>query len=155
MDDYITKHGDALSHEEGIIVHGCNCHGVMGAGIAKSIKNCFPNAYNVYRHEYENNGLFLGNITYTMVLPNKIIVNANTQYDTGTDKRYVNYEAVAKCFSKVLELADLQYSKTGKKLDIVFPMIGAGLAGGNWKIIETIILETIGNKYRKILYLFP
>lgn len=153
--DYTIKHGDALAVETGIIVHGCNCHGVMGGGIALSVRNRFPAAYEVYRKKYEVSGLKLGEITCAEVAPNKIIVNANTQYDMGGDRRYVNYEAVAQCFEAVKMLARSMEGPGHPKLNIVFPMIGAGLAGGNWTIIETIILETIKHEFPMILYVFP
>ena len=48
--------GDVLSIKEGIIVHGCNCQGVMGGGVALSIRNQFPTVYNLYRKQYELQG---------------------------------------------------------------------------------------------------
>jgi O-acetyl-ADP-ribose deacetylase (regulator of RNase III) len=164
--NYFQFNGDALSPETGIIVHGCNCQGVMGAGIAAQVVKRFPTAFEVYRDKYESstlggsghgdfNGLNLGEITFAEVAPFKFIVNANTQYSCGGNKRYVDYEAVAKCFEKVKALAEIIEESNGRRLDIIFPMIGAGLAGGNWKIIETIILETIGDHFTKKLYIFP
>lgn len=42
-------HGDliklALTGDFDVIVHGCNCFNTMGAGIAKTIKQTFPEAY--------------------------------------------------------------------------------------------------------------
>jgi len=153
--NYIKLNGDTLSPETGIIVHGCNCQGVMGAGIAAQVRSRYPAAYEIYVKKHRISGLKLGEITYAEVAPNKIIVNANTQFSCGVDRRYVDYEAVATCFEAVKILARSMEGPGHEKLDIVFPMIGAGLAGGNWKIIETIILETIGNEFRKILYVFP
>jgi O-acetyl-ADP-ribose deacetylase (regulator of RNase III) len=161
--NYVTLNGDALSVPTGIIVHGCNCQGVMGAGIAAQVKKRYPGAYQVYRDKYEsketlsgvNCGLKLGDITWAEVEPNKFIVNANTQYSCGGDKRYVDYEALANCFEKIKSFADDVDTVREVELDVVFPMIGAGLAGGNWKIIETIILETLGDSITKKLYLFP
>ena len=167
---YQIKHGDVLNANNCIIVHGTNCCGVMGAGVAYQIKNRFPEVYDAYIEKYKSkqtkyntdngsnlvfDGLKLGEISYGQVGPFKFIVNANTQFNCGTDKRYADYEAIAKCFENVKILHTEIYAKTGLKLDIVFPMIGAGLAGGNWNIIETIILETLGNEFIKILYKFP
>lgn len=149
------QHGDVLNIEQGIIVHGCNCNGVMGAGIALQIKNRFPAAFESYSKKYQTRGLFLGEITVAQINPSKIIVNANTQQNTGANKRQVNYEAIAECFEKVLLLANETKEYTGERLDIVFPMIGAGLGGGNWNIIESIIDETIPDEFNKILYKFP
>ena len=154
MYNYTIKHGDALAVDTGIIVHGCNCWGVMGAGIAAQVRSRYPTAYEVYMKKHSTDGLKLGEITSAEVAPNKIIVNANTQFNCGGDRRYVNYEAVAECFEAVKMLARLMEGAGHPKLDIVFPMIGAGLAGGNWTIIETIILETIKNEFPMVLYKF-
>lgn len=147
--------GNALEIPQGIIVHGCNSHGVMGAGIALEVKRCFPLVFQVYREEYEKNGLKLGELTFAEVAPFKIIVNAITQGDYGHGTRQVDYEAVVTCFENVLEIAQMIEDETGKKLDIVFPMIGAGLGGGNWNIIEKIIDETIPDHFNKILFKLP
>lgn len=55
--------GDVLTNpDSNIIMHGCNCQGVMGSGIAKQIKLLFPEAYEHYRKIYLKNGLGLGDI---------------------------------------------------------------------------------------------
>lgn len=162
-----TRENNVLAVKSGIIVHGCNCQGVMGGGIAIQVRKFFPKAYDVYIKVHHGEGLKLGGITYAVVgrdldIPShpatKIIVNANTQDDFGTYQRQVNYEAVAQCFEKVKDLAHQFIDPVipDRKLDILFPMIGAGLGGGNWKIISTIIDETIPDHlgFKKILYLY-
>lgn len=163
--------GDVLDVEEGIIVHGCNCLGVMGSGIAVAVKNRFPKVYEAYRAIHETpEGLRLGEIIPVRVGENKWIVNAMTQQRTG-GIRAVDYEAVARCFEKVNDLAaeilfsqsrvlrfeqfnDIE-SKTSATVPICFPMIGAGLGGGNWNIIATIIDETINDSFEKKVYVLP
>ena len=56
----IYKKGDLLTTDADIIVHGCNCQGVMGSGVAKQIKEKFPNAYTIYKQREEEIGLRLG-----------------------------------------------------------------------------------------------
>jgi len=150
-------HGNALDVKKGIIVHGCNCQGIMGGGIALEVKKRYPQAYEVYRGLYERLGLTLGEVQPVMVdldldTP-KIIVNAMTQDKIGTHRRQVNYDAVAACFEQVAAWAEV-YKHTYGPLDIIFPAIGAGLGGGNWNIIRTIIDETIPDDFRKILVTF-
>ena len=43
------KNGDLLNVTEGIILHGCNGQGVMGAGVAKAIKMKYPEAFTAYK----------------------------------------------------------------------------------------------------------
>jgi O-acetyl-ADP-ribose deacetylase (regulator of RNase III) len=148
-----TKYGDVLNVDTGIIVHGCNCYGVMGSGIARSIKERFPTAYQVYREKFESSGLKLGEITYVEVSDRKWIVNANTQQGTGSG-RQVSYDAIVSCFEKVFLLASLIKVDELTAPNIIFPKIGAGLGGGDWEIISTIIDVTIPDEFQKTLYLY-
>ena len=34
---------------EQYLAHGTNCHGVMGSGVAKAVRNKFPEAYTEYK----------------------------------------------------------------------------------------------------------
>lgn len=142
--------GDVLSIEEGIIVHGCNAMGRMGAGIAKQIKDRFPVAYSAYKTEERINGLRLGSITVARVADDKHIVNGITQETFGGDpnKVYVDYDAVRQVFRRVNMVAE----ETG--LPVHFPMIGCGLANGHWETIARIIDEEISDEIGKHLWLF-
>lgn len=138
--------GNVLSVSEGIIVHGCNCLGVMGAGVAAEVRRRYPKAYETYVSMYETEGLRLGDIHFVPVeyvnnLPTKVIVNAMTQQNVGTHTRQVNYEAIATVFERVV-YAQKEHTL---HLPIYFPRIGAGLAGGDWEIIEKIIDKTISD----------
>jgi O-acetyl-ADP-ribose deacetylase (regulator of RNase III) len=152
----VEKEGSALDAPRGIIVHGCNAHGVMGGGFAYAVKNKYPGAYQAYREVYESKGLKLGNVIYHVETSDIIIANAVTQYDMGSDKRYVDYEAVAVAFEDInkttLHLSELGAKYGGKPFPIVFPAIGAGLAGGNWNIISTIIDETLDSSLENHYY---
>lgn len=146
-----TVHGDVLAVERGIILHGCNAQGVMGSGIARQVKEKFPVAYTKYKMTEQEEGLELGTINIASIVPKqKYIINCITQNLYGEYQRQVDYEAVAECME---ELAD-RLRVTEFNLPICFPQIGAGLGGGNWKIISTIIDEIIPDKYEKILYLY-
>lgn len=137
--------GDILANvKRGIIVHGCNAQGVMGGGIALQIKNMYPKAYTGYLHMLENHEKAgcadcLGSVAMVRISPGKdlYIANAITQDFYGTDRRHVNYEAVAHAFELIKRENEIL------NLPIHYPMIGAGLAGGNWTIISTIIDETL------------
>lgn len=149
-----VERGNVLKQERGFIVHGCNCKGVMGGGIALQIRNQFPAAYKAYKDNEANAGLMLGSISFAEVKPDLFIVNAYTQDEYGTYQRQVNYEAVAQCFQHVVTLAEDIVEARNTKLPIMFPKIGAGLAGGNWNIIQTIIDKTVPESFHKILFVF-
>lgn len=139
-----TIKGDILRINQGIIVHGCNAQGVMGSGIALQIKDQFPKAYEIY----VGSPMILGYISVARINSQKIIVNAITQNLYGrSGKRFVNYEAIAECFERIIE----NFSHL-ENLPICFPSIGAGLGGGDWDIIKTIIDRTVPNEYEKNHY---
>ena len=130
----------ALDGKYNAIVHGCNCFCKMGSGIALQIKTIFPQAYEADCRTLNGEIKKLG--TYTKVdIPYEYnnredvltIINAYTQYNYGTDKMNVDYDAIEKVFVLI--------NKDYANMNIGIPMIGAGLAGGDWDKISGIINE--------------
>ena len=110
-----------------VIVHGCNCFHAMGGGIARIIAAEFPEALQADKATPHGERGKLGTISVAQVetaAGRLSIVNAYTQFDYGTDRRQVDYEAISQCFEAVA-------ARFGDKR-IGYPMIGAGLAGGDW-----------------------
>lgn len=146
------KKGDLLDVTEGVIVHGCNMLGVMGAGVAKAISEKYPDCYARYKLALEDpwQKPKLGTIIWWIDKTEKLfIANGLTQETCGGDSsiRYANYVAIANVFRLVMS------SNTGYESDIHFPKIGAGLANGDWNIIEQIINDSDPHdKYRKVCW---
>jgi len=124
-----------------VIVHGCNCMHVFGAGIAKEIKERYPQAYEEdlkttaiipYDHKLGSCSMAVerGEGDHTFY-----IVNAYTQVGYGTDKRYVDYNAVYDVFKYLGE--NFSDSRIG------YPLIGAGLGGGKWMMISQVINDAL------------
>lgn len=135
--------GDLLEKidEFNVIVHGCNCFCVMGAGIALQIKKKFPQAYMADLDTVAGDKSKLG--TYTKAMHNQTtIINAYTQYST-TNEVNVDYNAIREVFTKL----NKHYS--GSLVGI--PKIGAGLAGGDWDKIYNIISEVTPDLYIKVI----
>jgi len=133
--DLIEK---TLNHEFDVIVHGCNCQCVMGAGIAKTIKQKFPEAYQADLQTSAGNREKLGTFSSASVIirgKKVIIVNAYTQFDWQGSGVKVDYDAVRNVFKLI--------KKEFSGLRIGYPAIGAGLAGGDWQIISQIIDEEL------------
>jgi O-acetyl-ADP-ribose deacetylase (regulator of RNase III) len=107
--------------------------GVMGSGVAKAIREKYPEAYSAYRKQEEIDGLKLGTYSSVITKDNKLIINAITQKYYGRDgKKYVSYDAISAVAKTLNEL----YENTS----IAIPKIGAGLGGGSWDVIEKILL---------------
>lgn len=117
-----------------VIVHGCNCHHTMGAGIALQIRKEFPQAFEADLRTPLSDPAKLG--TYSVAYDGPLaIVNAYTQFDFGTDKPNVDYRAIADVFSLIAK------DFAGKKIG--YPKIGAGLAGGDWVRISKLIDDAL------------
>ncbi len=126
----------AINGNFDVIIHGCNCFCSMGAGIARSIAERFPEAYIADQRTIIGDRSKLG--TYTSVTINNLkIINAYTQYDCGGPKP-IDYNAVETVFTK------LNYD-LAPALKIGIPLIGAGLAGGDWNTIQSIINRVTPN----------
>jgi len=116
-----------------VIVHGCNCFCTMGAGIAKTIRDKWPEVYEVDCKTSRGDINKLG--TYTMCdVGGVIVVNAYTQY-RYTGHKPVDYDAIKTVMQRIKK------DFAGKKIGM--PLIGAGLAGGSWSKIESIISEEL------------
>lgn len=133
------KFGDILVLSKGVIVHGCNAQGVMGSGIAGQIKTKYPNCYRVYKDicDFAETKDSLMGLVIPYAENDLIILNAITQLNFGKDgKQYVSYKAIQDAFKTVAE------SMVAAGIEEVnYPLIGAGLGGGNWSIISNIIEE--------------
>ena len=124
-----------------IIVHGCNCLNTMGSGIAKEIRERYPQAYEADTKFSQMNtpeeklGKFsVAFNTFEPEVHQFVIVNAYTQLNfmpRGVDHfEYASFEVILK---KMLH----EYGT----FKIGFPRIGQGLAGGNPERINQMLSD--------------
>lgn len=139
------RKGNLLDVTRGVIIHGCNSHGVMGSGVALAVKNKYPGAYELYREQCIESkdapALLLGSVIVYEVNDDLLVANMITQKDFGTHKRQVNYGAIARGFDDLEE-----YYANMPGLVFHFPKIGAGLGGGDWEVIAEIIEQMCPNR---------
>ena len=114
-----------------VIAHGCNCFCAMGAGIAPQMADAFGcDKFPMEDSKYSGLESKLGTIDYKTV-NDIIVVNAYTQYGFGG--RPFDYSA----FAQIVDTMNKEFK--GKHIGL--PKIGAGLAGGSWPVIKSIIHE--------------
>lgn len=143
----VYRTGDLLSSSCKVILHGTNAQGVMGSGIAKQIRKKWPNVYEIYHLRYKTFGLNLGDIIPVFTVDGRVVVNCVTQENFGHDKKcYVDYDAIEQCISKIDNLV-YNWDTT----EVGMPMIGAGLGGGEWPLIEDIIIRN-AKKFIPVVY---
>jgi O-acetyl-ADP-ribose deacetylase (regulator of RNase III) len=156
LDLTIKEHkGNLLEQvKTGIVAHGCNSLGVMGAGFAKGVKDIYPGVFDTYRARYESHGLALGDVVWARALedsqkrPVLAFANAITQDRLArkAGEVVVSYEAIREAFVAIRKVAE----KTG--FAVHFPLIGCGLAGGSWDMVSQLIEESLGPTVERHLW---
>ncbi len=121
-----------------VIVHGCNCFCTMSAGIAKAIKAQFPEAYQADLQTISGDRGKLGSYSQAKIQRDGvefIIINAYSQFDWRGRGLKADYDAIRQVFQGI----KAEFSG----LKIAYPLIGAGLAHGDWSIISQIIEDEL------------
>jgi O-acetyl-ADP-ribose deacetylase (regulator of RNase III) len=152
--------GDLLRVTDGIIVHGCNCQGVYGAGVAKQIAQVYPQAKATYLQCIQTQDRYraprrelLGMVDFIQVTPSLWIANAFTQefYGREPGRVYSSLSAIQAAFEKVSDKLSTMSLGSPCQPTISFPCIGAGLGGGDWQSICQVI-ERVANRYPFLTY---
>ena len=123
---------------ENIIVHQTNCQGVMGHGIAKQIKQKYPEVFNGYYHHCKTTMAkeLLGTALICECNDGKYIANIFGQFSYGEGLQ-TDYDMLQKGLEEVKEFAEQH------NLTVAIPYkIGCGLANGDWNIVSDIINKT-------------
>lgn len=150
MIEYVIK--DLTTVETGIVVHGVNCQGRMGSGVALAIRNKWPEVYDRYRAvdqniETDKKASLLGSFHFIKVAPNLFVGNLYTQVYYGNDgKRYANCDAIKQTLFGTAAFADAH------QLPVSMPRLGCGLGGLIWDIDVGPLLEDIANRYEKVTF---
>lgn len=138
----ICVKGDVLKAPFQIIAHQVNCKGVMGAGLAKQIKQKYPMAYERYKDHCQR-GAYLGDCVGCDTPDHHYIMNIFAQDGYGRDKVYTDYDAMYQSFRRgISEFRERACEgRYVAQLTIAIPyMIGCGLAGGDWDEVQKILL---------------
>lgn len=126
--------GNLLDTELTFIIHQVNCQGVMGAGVARQIKEKFPKAWEQYKSDLAAYGdLNLGSYSYASD-NGKIIFSIFGQDNYGRDKCYTDYTALRRGIRKaIIDYRNAYNVKSFVQLVLAVPYgLGCGLGGGDW-----------------------
>lgn len=129
-----------------IIGHQANCHCVMGSGIAKQIREQFPEAFYADKDTetyYPSPESKLGESSYEEVDAG-VIFNLYGQFNYLPRVRQTNYEALYKSLDGMFRFIDREFKKGrwNNKTPPTFgfpKLMGCGLAGGDWRIVRPMI----------------
>jgi O-acetyl-ADP-ribose deacetylase (regulator of RNase III) len=140
----------ALDGRFDVIVHGCNCHCAMGKGIALSIKQQFPEAYEADQHTARGDRNKLGTVSAADIERLSVrftVVNAYTQFHWRGPGVLADYDAIRSVFKHI------KRKYWGRRIG--YPKIGAGLAGGDWSVISAIIDEELAGEAHTLVEFVP
>jgi O-acetyl-ADP-ribose deacetylase (regulator of RNase III) len=115
----------------------------MGSGIAKSIKDKFPEVYEEDKKTVSGDIRKLGTFNFTKVHSTensklKYICNLYGQYRYGRDKRYTSYDALDEAFFALNQLAS---SKPNIPILAIPYKMGCANGGGSWPVVYSILTD--------------
>lgn len=129
--------GNLLGMVSDVIAHQVNCKGVMGAGVAKQIKNKMlpQRAFMQYQRLCEERGASnLGNVLYSpageQIVANLFAENIPTGKGLDTD-----YEALYRCLLNLRDFCERNHYTAA-----IPGYLGCGLAGGDWNHVYNTII---------------
>lgn len=132
--------GDILDVTNGIIVHQVNCIGAMGAGLAKKIRNKYPQHYDDYMKmvkSRQNKAELLSKVVPTKINDSLYIMGVFAQINIASADRYGNNFTEYESYPEALDTIEWFRSKMErldkkKTWNVYIPYgIGCGLAGGD------------------------
>jgi O-acetyl-ADP-ribose deacetylase (regulator of RNase III) len=134
---------DLTTVSVGVVLHGVNCQGVMGAGIARALADKYPKILGNYSKlcaEARNPYDLLGEVDYVEISPSLTIANCFTQNFFGiSSKPPALYSAIQDCLANVAR-------KYQDSTFLFMPPIGCGLGGLTWTHVNDIV-EYVEQKY--------
>lgn len=124
-------------NEVDIVVHQANCHHTMGAGVASELANKYPAVLVADLKTKKGDKEKLGKYSYTILENGTYVFNLYSQFDYFSfDDRLTSYDALYDGLRQIFNIYAIKNVAGGK---VGLPKIGAGLARGNWEIIEFLI----------------
>lgn len=147
MRDYKIIEGNLLDADAEFICHQVNCQGKMASGVARAIRNKYPEVYKYYKFmydEYTSKGLsLLGQAQYVPIYDKDKVekpfycINMFAQDKYGYDGRqYTSLDAFKNCLRYI--------NMWAKDKTVAFPWKIACVRGGaNWDEVLPMILEEL------------
>jgi O-acetyl-ADP-ribose deacetylase (regulator of RNase III) len=143
------KNQNITEAKERYIIHGCNAQGVYNAGVAKDIREKWPEAYSAYMSMFKYGA---GTVPLTWHSSRRTkqgdqtIINLITQVEYGTKGRYASPAAIAIGLDKICNMIKPEMAVE----DTVFaavPKIGCGYGGLSFETDVKPIYELLEALY--------
>lgn len=135
--------GDITNVTEGLVIHGTNCSGGFGSGVAGAIRRKWPEVVERFYEKGMGKHL-LGYFDPVKIDDKLTVANCYTQLNFGGDgKRYADPVAVNLSVSEAFIYANHKGIKT-----IHMPKIGCGLGGLDWDNDVLPIVEALSRYFK-------
>lgn len=138
---------DLFKFKTNVLIHGCNCFNTMGGGIAKLIKDKFPEVYREDCKTQKGDREKLGTFTFTKVQDENeykninYIVNLYSQYTHWDINDMFYIDSFKKGLNNIVKHFIELRKKENVKIHFSFPAIGLGLANGKIEEIYMTFCE--------------
>jgi O-acetyl-ADP-ribose deacetylase (regulator of RNase III) len=136
--------GDIFLADTDVIVHQANCFHTMGSGIARHIRENFPEAYEADLKTVKGDRAKVGTYSTALVTtpnPNKrlrYIVNMYSQFDFGRNQKHTLYDAIHDGFTLLRNNITTRPRTLVTNIAIPF-RYGSNLGGGDWNVVKAIL----------------
>ena len=141
--EIIYRNGNLLDAQTDVIAHQVNCQGVMGSGVAKQIKEKWPDVFA--RYSYHTTMLetaCLGNCQMVQINESQFVANLFGQRYYGRENlRYTSYDGIYDA------LAKLQVYMNNRNCNsVAFPYkMSSDRGGADWNVILAMIESVFKN----------
>ena len=134
--------GDLLKSDAKVIAHQSNCFHVMGGGIAKQLKDKYPEVYQADLLTERGDSGKLGTFSVAEISDDLTVFNMYSQYVYGRGTTHTNMYFVEECFYQLAKHLKL-HPELGDTISIPYKY-GCGLAGGDWGVVLNILGKLLG-----------
>jgi O-acetyl-ADP-ribose deacetylase (regulator of RNase III) len=149
----IERNGDIFAGGPEVLIHQANCYHTMASGIAKEIRERFPEAYAADLLTPKDSLDKLGTYSAAAVTGPALavdgsekrlryIVNLYSQYGHKDGNRKTSYDAMFEGLMRIRD--DARFS--GLEFGVPYK-IGCGLGGGNWNVVLAILRAVFNDPY--------
>jgi O-acetyl-ADP-ribose deacetylase (regulator of RNase III) len=142
---YINQ--DITKVTEGVLCHGVNTRGAMGAGVALYLRNKYPKVFHEYVNYIETLNVphveLLGRTNFVYVEPTLIVANCFTQ-TLGDVYPPARVGAISESITTAYKCARHQ------KLPLYMVKIGCGLGGLDWENDIEPIMSSIAGSFPEV-----
>ena len=141
--EIIYKEGNLLDAQTDVIAHQVNCQGVMGSGVAKQIKEKWPDVFKQYDYHVrmlDHN--VLGDCQLVQIKENKFVANLFGQRYYGRENlRYTSYDGI---YDALVKLQVYMNTRGCKSIAIPYKM-SSDRGGADWNVILAMIKSVFKN----------